>query len=304
MLDLSELSRRFTTVIPGNNSSNHNNSTLHSDLYFEPLSLKGLPEMHRYSQRPEFYEFLEYEPFYDLSQTEAYIKKLEARMAGNNEDRTANYWFIRRKSDSYLVGSAALVDLSYSRRSIVWGYGVDPDLWGSGYILQIQEILINYVFQILQLNRLSGITMINNLRTIASVQSAGMKYEGTIREFYYKNEQFIDGWQYSMLKSEYFHLLDKNRNIEIESESKVIEKDNLRKVITPMEIIEVISSILTEEEITVDSGMENVMSWDSLNHMHIVIALHEKKGLKLEPFEIARATSVKAITSLLEQKTE
>jgi acyl carrier protein len=71
-----------------------------------------------------------------------------------------------------------------------------------------------------------------------------------------------------------------------------------------MEIIEVISSILTEEEITVDSGMENVMSWDSLNHMHIVIALHEKKGLKLEPFEIARATSVKAITSLLEQKTE
>ena len=80
-------------------------------------------------------------------------------MKGDEDSRVTTYWFVRRKSDDRLIGSAGLIDLNFSRQSIEWGYGIDPDLWGQGYILKIQEALKDYVFNILELNRIHGVTM-------------------------------------------------------------------------------------------------------------------------------------------------
>ena len=52
---------------------------------------------------------------------------------------------------------------------------------------------------------------------------------------------------------------------------------------------------MTEEEITGESGMENTFSWDSLNHMEIIIALKEKLSIEFKPGEVYLATSVKKI---------
>ena len=40
-----------------------------------------------------------------------------------------------------------MINLNYSRKSLEWGYGIDPKLWGKGYILMIQECLKKYVFE-------------------------------------------------------------------------------------------------------------------------------------------------------------
>ena len=85
-----------------------------------------------------------------------------------------------------------MVNINYNRKSTEWGYAVDPDLWGNGYVLKIQEDLKTYVFETLGLNRIYGITMINNKRTIESVLAAGAKHEGIIRDYYCKNNIFID----------------------------------------------------------------------------------------------------------------
>ena len=107
-------------------------------------------------------------------------------------------------SDDVLVGTAGLLNLDYDRKSIEWGYGIDPNLWGKGYVLKIQEALKTYVFETLRLNRLHGITMVNNQRTIESVIASGAKHEGIIRDYYCKDDIFIDGWQYSILAKDYF----------------------------------------------------------------------------------------------------
>jgi RimJ/RimL family protein N-acetyltransferase/acyl carrier protein len=285
MITKQELFQRFDKVVPGTVMSDKNDKFQDSEIYFERISLDGVEEMHRYSLDKRLYEFFEFNPFEQLEETKAYLQKLLVRMTSAIEERTTMYWFVRRKSDKYLIGTAGLVNMNYSRQSVEWGYGVDPELWGKGYILQLQEILKEYVFAILELNRLEGVTMIQNERTISSLLAAGMVNEGIARQHYCKNGVFYDGWRYSMLRSEYLEHAGRNvvKGIQFSTD----------------DIMDIISSVLENEEINEDSNMYNTPSWDSLNHMIIMVALFERTKINLTPMQIANATSVVSITKLI-----
>ena len=285
MINKQEFYRRFDQVVPGTSLSGTDNKFNDSEIYFERISLAGLEEMHRYSLDERLYEYFEFKPFERLEETKAYLQKLLVRMSSVGDERTAMYWFVRRKSDDYLIGTAGLVNMNYSRQSIEWGYGVDPQLWGTGFILQIQEMLKHYVFEILELNRLFGVTMVENERTISTVIAAGMKPEGIARQHYCKNGSFHDGWQYGMIRQDYFQ----TTNI-VSGNSKIYTIDD---------VIEIVSSILTDEEITPESNMVNTESWDSLNHILIMVSIFEQTKINFSPIQIANATSVKMIAKLI-----
>jgi RimJ/RimL family protein N-acetyltransferase/acyl carrier protein len=281
---------RFDNLNPGDSVPKEKINSLESEVFFEPLSIAGLEEMHRYSVDERLYEFLEIPPFKDISETKQYIEKLLDRMSGTREEKSAMYWFVRKKSNRQLIGTAGLVNLNYARKSIEWGYGVDPELWGYGYILQIQELLKHYVFEVLELNRLDGVTMISNERTIASLLAAGMKHEGTLRQYFFKEGVFIDGWKYAILAEEYFKKND------AESTGSV-------NTYTTEDVISIIASVLEGENIDADATMYNTSNWDSLNHMAIMVAIFEKTKINLSPIQISNATSVESITSLLNGKS-
>ena len=271
MLSQNNLTDKFSNILP--------KKELESDIYFEHFSMDGLEEMHQYSKDERLYEFFEFDPFKEIGDTKAYIEKLLHRMSDHSGEKNAMYWFVRRKNDDRLIGTAALVNLNYARQSIEWGYGMDPELWGNGYVLQMQEILKYFVFEVLELNRLHGMTMATNERTIQSVMASGMKHEGVLRDFYCKNGIYYDGWQYGMIAKDY-------HKSNVVSSSILINTDD---------IIGVISSVLTEEEITEESSMENTFSWDSLNHMAVIIALKEELSIEFKPDEVYLTTSVKKI---------
>ena len=271
MLSKNNLIDKFSNTLPKIESE--------SDIYFEHFSMDGLEEMHQYSIDERLYEFFEFDPFKEIGETRTYIEKILHRMSNQSGEKSAMYWFVRRKSDDRLVGSAGLVNLNYARQSIEWGYGTDPAFWGCGYVLQIQEALKKFTFEVLDLNRLHGITMVENERTIQSVLASGMKHEGVLRDFYCQNGVYHDGWQYGMIAEDY-------HKSNVVSSSVLVNMDD---------IISVISSVLTEEEITDESSMENTFSWDSLNHMAIIIALKEELSIEFKPGEVYVATSIKKI---------
>ena len=271
MLDKKNFNKNFTKLLPG--------IGLESRVYFEELSMDGLVEMHKYSTNERLYEFFEYDPFTEVEDTRRYIEKLLKRMSKSTGEQTAMYWFVRRKADDYLVGTAGLTNFNWDRLSIEQGYGIDPEFWGNGYILEMQEILKHYVFEVLELNRLNGITMVKNERTIQSILASGMKHEGVLQDYYCKDGIYIDGWQYGMTAKGYF-----------KNDIKRISMD-----ISEADIIKVVSSVLNEEDINVASSMDNTFSWDSLNHMSIIIALKNNLSVDFSPSDIANATSIKKI---------
>tara|TARA_B100000787_G_scaffold86582_1_gene63858 strand:+ start:3660 stop:4415 length:756 start_codon:yes stop_codon:yes gene_type:complete len=250
--------------------------------------MDSLEEMHSYSLKEQFYEYFEFAPFQDIKETKSYIEKLLERMTGDEDSRVTTYWFVRRKSDDMLIGSAGLIDLNFGRQSIEWGYGVDPDLWGQGYILKIQEALKDYVFNILELNRIHGVTMSTNLRTIKSITAAGMAHEGIAKEHYCKNGEFIDGWRYGMPRSMY-----------ASQKSMSIKASNSPDRLSS--IVRLVASVFPEEEITETSSMYDISSWDSLGHMQVIIALKEQMSIELSPRHIAEATSIESIVSIIDE---
>jgi acyl carrier protein len=57
------------------------------------------------------------------------------------------------------------------------------------------------------------------------------------------------------------------------------------------------------DELTQDSSPEKIESWDSLNHLNLVLALEQEFSVKFTPDEIERIDCVGAVTELLDQKT-
>jgi ribosomal-protein-alanine N-acetyltransferase len=288
-LEKEELYRRLDTLVPGDQSPEDVTPRTSADIYCERLTINGLDEMHRYSIDRRLYEFFEFKPFTTIDETKAYVLKLQARIGEIPMDRTAMYWFVRRKGDGYLIGIINLIFLNYDRQSVEWGFGIDPELWGHGYILHIQKMLKHYVFEVLRLNRLQGMTMVENHRTIASLLAAGMRHEGTLRDFYCKNGIYHDAWQYSMLSVEYFESLKFGPNIQ--------------NKYTIQDVIDVVNTVLTQEQISAETTMQTALTWDSLNHMSIMVAISEKTGINLSPSEMMRANSVQAIATILAERT-
>ena len=274
----------FTQHLPSNIVTNLSDKDQY-DIYFEQFSLLALEEMHNYSTDERLYDYFEYNAFNSIEDTKSYMKKLIDRMSGDKDTRVSTYWLIRRKSDKHLIGTAGLIDFNFIRQSIEWGYGIDPELWGQGYILQIQEILKNYVFDVLELNRIHGVTMITNKRTIESILAAGFQNEGIARDYYCKNDTFIDGWRYAMTKYDY------------KEQEKSFSKGN-QDDIKLDDVISIVSSILPDEDISHKTTMRNTTSWDSLNHMLIILAIKEKLDINLSPSDIAEATSIKRILKI------
>ena len=276
MLDKKKISFLLKNEMPSNHKYR---------IYFEDLSLNGLEDMHKYSVDERFYEFFEYKPFVEINETEEYINKLLKRMDEPEDERTCKYWFIRDKETKGLIGTACLKNIHYLRSSLELAYGIDPELWGKGYILEIQECLKKYVFEKLGFNRLWGITLFNNERTKKSVLAAGFKNEGIAKHMFFKNGQFIDGWFYGLTKDDYF-----SKDIYIK-----------KKKVSKQQIIKVVNSVLLDCEVTELTSMENTVEWDSLSHMSIIAELSLNFEVELTPSQIVEATSIDSLDKLINQ---
>ncbi len=117
------------------------------DLHSERLDLvqinkDGLPDMHEYSIKREFYEYLEFEPFKTIEETKEYLEKLIKR--SNSE--IAHYWYIRLKENKKVIGTFGLLDYNIRKGSTEIGYGLSPDYWGGGFFKETFMIVLKHLF--------------------------------------------------------------------------------------------------------------------------------------------------------------
>ena len=58
------------------------------------------------------------------------------------------------------------------------------------------------------------------------------------------------------------------------------------------------------EQVTLKSSSETIESWDSLQHLNLMLALEQEFGLELLPEEVERLVSVHDIVTLVSDKLQ
>jgi ribosomal-protein-alanine N-acetyltransferase len=277
---INDITQLLTHKIPEDGFLDHKNNKIFFDIFFDKISPDAVKEMHQYSKNKKLYDFFEFEKFESIDETKKYLEKLISRMRPTSEGKFAQYWFIRKKNNNALIGTACLISIDVNRKSAELGFALDPDEWGRGYINQVQEILKFYFFEVMNFNRLYGFTMSHNKGTISSILSSGGVQEGLLRDYYCKDGKFIDAWIYSFIRSDY---LKQKRNVENKSQLYIDD------------IIRVVAEALNDSSVDQNSSTNNNPNWDSLNHINIFSAFKKKFGIEFSPLQISQATSIKSI---------
>lgn len=59
---------------------------------------------------------------------------------------------------------------------------------------------------------------------------------------------------------------------------------------------------LPQERITLRSSVDNIETWDSLQHLNLILALEQEFGLQFEPEEMESMNSIEQLVELLETR--
>ena len=58
---------------------------------------------------------------------------------------------------------------------------------------------------------------------------------------------------------------------------------------------------ISADKITAESSPETIETWDSMQHLNLVLAIEEKFGVQLEPEDIEQMKSIGAVATLVEK---
>ncbi|MEF2965319.1 GNAT family protein [Paenibacillus sp. M1] len=121
------------------------------------------------------------------------------------EGTSASKGFVIAEKDTLdYIGQIDLHKLDWKNRSAVMGIVIGrKDMLGQGYGREAIKLLLGFVFDTLNLNRLELEVLGNNERGRRCYLSCGFKEEGTIRQKIFKRGKYIDVQLMSILAEEY-----------------------------------------------------------------------------------------------------
>ena len=114
-----------------------------------------------------------------------------------------NYnWAIQLKESNTLIGNIALYFIDNFNLSAEVGYCLGKSFWNNGYMTEALNAVIDFCFNFVGFNRLTGCCITWHNASANVLTKAGMKFEGVARQKYLCNSGFHDFNCYSILKSD------------------------------------------------------------------------------------------------------
>jgi RimJ/RimL family protein N-acetyltransferase len=104
--------------------------------------------------------------------------------------------------DRSLIGMTGLTDIDLINRRAEFSLWINEAYHGQGYGKQALSLIFQFGFNDLNLHSIWGETFEGNPAAIM-FDKLGMAYEGSRRDFYYKNGIYLDAHLYSIKKNEF-----------------------------------------------------------------------------------------------------
>jgi len=104
----------------------------------------------------------------------------------------------------HTIGLCGFTGITPTHNTAEFSIYIDPDCQKKGYATAALKTLIRHGFEDLNFNRIWGETFDAN-PGIKLYEKLGFKKEGTLRETYYKQGNYINSHIYSILKKDFIH---------------------------------------------------------------------------------------------------
>lgn len=101
------------------------------------------------------------------------------------------------------IGGCGINSVDWKNSNVVIGIFIgDKDYWSKGYGTDALQLLINFIFDEMNIHKIKLNVYSFNKRAIRCYEKCGFKQDGVLREEIFKNGQYYDQWAMSLLKSE------------------------------------------------------------------------------------------------------
>ncbi len=111
------------------------------------------------------------------------------------------------------VGQTSFVRIDYVSRMATFFLAIwDSEFWSKGYGTEATKLMIEYGFEILNLNRIQLHVAVENIKAIRAYKKCGFVIEGTLREAMYHHDRYCDFHLMSILRTEYYKM-KQNQNV-------------------------------------------------------------------------------------------
>ena len=126
--------------------------------------------------------------------------KIEAML---KEEKVINLMIIDKEMNK-TVGHVALVHPDWVSGMVTFYIVLlDKETWGKGFGTEATKLIVDYGFNMLNLNRIQLHVNAENEAAKAVYKKIGFKHEGTLRQAMYKNNKYYDFWLMSILAEEF-----------------------------------------------------------------------------------------------------
>lgn len=99
------------------------------------------------------------------------------------------------------IGNIGVHQIDYVHRRCEIGIIIgENEFQGKGYASICINAIKEYIFNTLNLRRITVFIMSENISSIKSFEKCGFSKEGILKEYFYKNGKYLDNYIYSLLK--------------------------------------------------------------------------------------------------------
>lgn len=168
------------------------------DIYFRAFELNDLEFLNEIRNDEISFEHTGGNKFFISKE---YDKKWIEDKIFNNQKQI--YLAICLKNNQ-IIGYVGLTDIDYRNRKVKWaGINIHKDYIGKGYGSKAARLLIKFVFEELNMNKLYGYWLETNIASIKMAKKVGFIQEGLIKDFVFKRNRYHNAILLSLLKTEY-----------------------------------------------------------------------------------------------------
>lgn len=109
------------------------------------------------------------------------------------------------QEEDMAVGQTAFVRIDHVSRAAVFYVAIyDPYHWSKGFGGEATSLMIQYGFDILNLNRIQLHVCCDNSHAVRAYEKAGFIIEGTLRQAMYHHDRYCDFYVMGILREEYY----------------------------------------------------------------------------------------------------